>query len=43
MTRPIEKVERKPVVQRAVLGFDLTAIVFFLICGIWQQNYDYTH
>jgi hypothetical protein len=38
MTRPIEKVERNPALQRAVLIFDLINIAFFFACGIWQQN-----
>jgi hypothetical protein len=35
MTRPIEKVERNPALQRAVLIFDLMNIAFFIACGIW--------
>lgn len=35
MTRPIEKVERDPKLQRGVLIFDLISITFFIICGIW--------
>jgi hypothetical protein len=38
MTRPIEKVERNPALQRFVLIFDIINVVIFIACGIWQQN-----
>jgi hypothetical protein len=38
MTRPIEKVERDPKLQRNVMIFDIINITFFIACGIWQQN-----
>jgi len=43
MTRPIEKVERKPFIQTAVLIFNLLSIAFFIACGIWQQNLNFKH
>ncbi len=38
MTRPIEKVERNPSLQRSILIFDLVSIVFFVVAGLWQQT-----
>jgi hypothetical protein len=38
MTRPIEKVERNPSLQRFILIFDLVSIVFFVTAGLWQQT-----
>lgn len=38
MTRPIEKVERDPLLQRCVLIFDIINVLIFIACGIWQQS-----
>jgi hypothetical protein len=35
MTRPIEKVERNPLLQRLVMIFDIVNVLIFIACGIW--------